>query len=81
MIDAFDKIDCITPIERQEYMLDKVSVINGYDFNFSKFEEVANYFRGLINLLKQMNYSEFKSETFKNYEKELESLIEERRIA
>ena len=79
--DAFDEIDCITPIKRQEYMLEKVTTINSYDYNFSRFEEVAEYFRGMINLLRQMNYSEFKSELFRDYEKKLESLIEERRVA
>ena len=79
--DAFDEIDRMSPIERQEYMLEKITVITGYEYNFSSFEEVAEYFRCMINLLRQMNYSEFHSELFRKYEKELESLIEERRVA
>jgi V/A-type H+-transporting ATPase subunit A len=79
--DAFDEIDRMSPIERQEYMLEKITAITGYEYNFSSFEEVAEYFRCMINLLRQMNYSEFHSDLFRKYEKELESLIEERRVA
>ncbi|HYW94615.1 MAG TPA: V-type ATP synthase subunit A, partial [Bacteroidales bacterium] len=79
--DAFDTIDCMSPVERQKYMLEKVSAITGYEFGFANFEEVARYFRNVINLLKQMNYSEFGSDVFKRYERELGILIEERRVS
>jgi V/A-type H+-transporting ATPase subunit A len=79
--DAFDEIDSMTPIKRQEYMLEKVSAITRLEYNFSRFEEVAEYFRCMINLLRQMNYSKFNSELFRKYEKELDSLIGERRVA
>ncbi len=79
--DGFDEIDRMSPIHRQKYMLEKVTEITGYDYRFSRFEEVAEYFRGLINLLRQMNYSEFNSEHFKKYEQELKAQIEERRVA
>jgi len=77
--DAFDKIDATTSIERQRYMLDKVLDINDTNFEFDSFEEVNLYFKKIINILKQMNYSEFKSDEFKNFEKELETLILERK--
>ncbi len=79
--DAFDKIDQSTPIERQQYMLDKVLDICSTDFKFESFTEVDNYFKRIINQYKQMNYSEFKSEKFNNFEKELQSIIDERRVA
>lgn len=77
--DAFDKIDAATPIERQEYMFDKVLNICDFDFEFKNFEEVAGYFKRLINALKQMNYSEYESENFKKHEKELGQILEERK--
>lgn len=77
--DAFDKIDASTPIERQRYMMDKVLLVNGIDFVFEKFEEVSQYFKKLINQFKQMNYSEFNSSKFKDIEKEIDQLIEEKR--
>lgn len=79
--DAFDEVDKMTPFERQVYMLDKVISIIKMNFEFQKFEEVATYFRKLINLLKQMNYSEFDSEKFKDYEVQLDSMIQERKLA
>ncbi|MFP4488834.1 MAG: V-type ATP synthase subunit A [Bacteroidales bacterium] len=79
--DAFDEMDRMTPLERQKYMLEKVLELVETKFEFSKFEEVALYFRQLINMLKQMNYSAFESEQFRGYEEQLESLINERRIA
>ena len=79
--DAFDEVDKMTPFERQVYMLDKVISIIKMNFEFQKFEEVATYFRKMINLLKQMNYSEFESEKFKSYEVQLDSMIQERKLA
>ncbi len=79
--DAFDEVDRMTPLERQKYMLEKVISIVKMDFEFQKFEEVATYFRKVINLLKQMNYSEFESDQFRDYEKQLESMLKERKVA
>ena len=78
--DAFDKIDATTSLERQHYMLDKVLEINDTNLGFDSFEEVNLYFKKIINLFKQMNYSEFKSDNFINYEKEIETLILERKV-
>ncbi|MBN1927482.1 MAG: V-type ATP synthase subunit A [Prolixibacteraceae bacterium] len=79
--DAFDKIDMLTPIERQDYMLRKVMDICHSDFKFENFTEVDTYFKRIINNLKQMNYSEFESEKFKKYEEELVSILKERTAA
>jgi V/A-type H+-transporting ATPase subunit A len=79
--DAFDKIDMLTPLERQEYMLRKVMEISKTDFKFDSFTEVDSYFKRLINQLKQMNYCEFKSEEFNKYQEELSVILNERRIA
>ncbi|MGL4292100.1 MAG: V-type ATP synthase subunit A, partial [Bacteroidales bacterium] len=78
--DAFDKIDSVTPLERQEYMLNKVIDVCHADFRFTNFNEVMDYFKKLINLFKQQNYSEFKSDKFYQYEKEIQELISERII-
>ncbi len=79
--DAFDQIDQSTPVERQEYMLESVLNLCETDFKFESFTEVDNYFKRIINQYKQMNYSEFKSEKFNNFEKELKKIIEERIVA
>ena len=77
--DAFDEIDAQTSIERQKYMLEKVIGIYNTDFNFEHFEEVNEYFKRVIDQLRQMNYTEFKSDKFHQFEKDLEQIIEERK--
>ena len=78
--DAFDEIDALTPIERQHYMLSLIMNICNADFKFSNFVEVMDYFKRIINICKQMNYSVFHSEDFEKYEKELNKILEERKI-
>ncbi len=77
--DAFDKIDMNCPMERQVYMLNFVLNFCGEDLIFEAFEEISQFYKKAINLMKQMNYSEFKSEEFGQYESELEALVIERR--
>lgn len=76
--DAFDKVDASTPIKRQRYMMDKVLEVYNTDFKFESFEEVNPYFKKIINVFKQMNYSEFQSDDFEKYEKELADIIAEK---
>ena len=78
--DAFDKIDASTSLERQEYMLKKIIGITRSDFDFESFEEVGIYFKRLINVFRQLNYTVFKSEDFHNTEKEADAILEERII-
>jgi len=75
--DAFDSIDCSTSMERQEYMLAKVLDVTNMKFDFKHFVDVQNFFKNMINVFKQMNYSEYQSDKFKKYEKELEGLLNE----
>lgn len=77
--DAFDKVDASTPVERQKYMLEKILKICDLEFLFENFEEVNPYFKRMINLFKQMNYSEFKSTSFEGFENELETVLQERK--
>lgn len=77
--DAFDKIDSVCPLDRQEYMLDLVMDICKSDFEFNGFAEVMDYFKRVINVFKQMNYSPFKSEQFAKFENELKTILAERR--
>ena len=73
--DAFDDIDQITPLERQGFMMRLVMGICAKNFAFDNFEEVSDFFKRLINLLKQMNYSEYKSEQFEKYLAEANQLV------
>lgn len=73
--DAFDKIDSVCPIERQEYMLNVVMDICKAEYDFKDFLEVADHFKKVINTCKQMNYEEFKSEKFLEYKKQIEESL------
>ena len=79
--DAFDKIDMLTPLERQEYMLRLLIGICNTNFNFDSFTEIDSYFKRIINTLRQMNYSEFKSDNFSKFEADLKSIINEKSVA
>ncbi|WP_372639918.1 V-type ATP synthase subunit A [Ancylomarina sp.] len=78
--DAFDKIDASSSIERQQYMMKKVLDVYYTDFDFESFEEVNPFYKRMINVFKQMNYSVFKSEKFNEFENELQAIIEERTL-
>ncbi|MCC8145956.1 MAG: V-type ATP synthase subunit A [Bacteroidales bacterium] len=73
--DAYDKIDSVTPLTRQKYMLDLVTDICRMEFDFSNFNEVTGHFKKMIHRLQQMNYAKFKSESFKSHEQQLEELL------
>ncbi len=77
--DAFDEIDAVTPLERQQAMLELVSGICRSEFKFENFQEVTDFFKKVINICKQMNYSEYKSEKYSSYMAALEELLETRK--
>ena len=74
--DAFDNIDCQTPLDRQQYMLDLVLDICSRDFKFERFEKCVSFFKNLINIMRQMNFSQFHSEQFNNYQQQLLNTID-----
>ena len=76
--DAFDAVDCNCPIERQEYMVDLVVRMCNTDFSFDGFSEVGDYFTELINAFRQMSYSIYKSEEFKQAEARVLNLVAQR---
>ena len=73
--DAFDDIDANCPIERQKMMYKLVLDICRKDFGFADFEECSQFFKGLINLCRQMNYTEWQSEKFNDYLKQIEQYV------
>ena len=73
--DAFDNIDALCPIERQKFMLDFILDICDHSFEFEKFEDCRTFFQNMINLLRQMNYTEFQSPKFHDYEQQLKKQL------
>ena len=75
--DAFDAVDSLCGLERQKFMLNLILDICGRQFEFENFEERRNFFKEMINDLRQMNYTEFHSEDFEKYNSQLSKLLEE----
>jgi len=73
--DAFDPVDRLTPLKRQKYMINKLLEVIDSDMHFDSFEDVSSWFKKLINLFKQMNYSDFKSKEFSSYENEVDEML------
>jgi len=78
--DAFDDVDAMTPMERQKFMMELVLKINRMTFDFTNFNLVATYFKRLINQLRQVNYTEFKSEAFTRLLGDYEAIVNENRV-
>ena len=79
--DAFDEIDAVTSLERQEEILNLVTEICKIDFKFDNFLEVVDYFKKMINLCKQMNYSEYKSAQYDDYVAQIKAMVEPHKAA
>ncbi len=77
--DAFDEVDSVTPMERQEEIVNMVIDVCHTEFEFDNFVEVMDYFKKMINICKQMNYSKYKSEQYVEFGKQLQELLAERR--
>ena len=75
--DAFDSVDALCPIERQRYMLDLLDELCGINFDFEDFEKCREFFKELINDLRQMNYTEFHSKEFEAYSQKIAKMTEE----
>lgn len=78
--DAFDSIDAVTPMERQKYILDMVIDVCNTEFEFDDFNKVADYFKSMIDVCRQMNYAEFKSEQFNKYRTQLDELLQSKDV-
>ncbi len=76
--DAFDSIDANCPIERQKLMYNMVLDICRKSFDFADFEQCSQYFKELIYLFRQMNYSEWKSEQFEDYRRKIETSVNDK---
>lgn len=74
--DAFDHIDGRTPMKRQQYMTQSILQLTDTPFIFDSFDEVQPFFKKIIDKYKQMNYSEFESDAFWGFEKEISELVD-----
>lgn len=75
--DAFDEVDAVTSLERQEEILNLVVDICKIDFKFDNFLDVVDYFKKMINVCKQMNYSPYKSEQYYDFKNQIMAMLTE----
>ncbi len=75
--DGFDAIDALCPWERQRYMMDLVLDICARKFDFEDYEKCRDWFKELINLIRQMNYLPFKEAEFEKFHGQLENILEQ----
>lgn len=73
--DSFDDTDMNSSIERQSFMLNRVLQICDREQGFDDFSEVSSFYKKLINLFKQMNYSDFDSDDFQKFNQDLDSVF------
>lgn len=74
--DAFDEVDAVTTIERQKDIMQIVMEICRKEYTFDNFLGVTDFFKKLINICKQMNYSEFESAAFNDYKQQIRSMMQ-----
>ena len=75
--DAFDAVDAVTPLDRQEEILNLVTAIcDKEDFDFDTFQDVVDYFKKMINLCKQMNYAPYKSDLYYEMKGQVEAMLQ-----
>ena len=73
--DSFDDTDMNSSLERQSFMLNRVLEICDKPQEFEDFSAVSAFYKKVINLFKQMNYSDFESDDFQKFNSELEALF------
>lgn len=79
MQNSFDEVDRNMPLDRMEYMIKMIMRICNEEFEFTDFNDVATFFRSLINQIRQMHYTEYNSEEFKQYDEKIKSIIDEKK--
>lgn len=76
--DAFDSTDANTSIQRQKYMYNTILDICEKNLTYENFEDCSAFYKSLINIFKQMNYSEFESDKFHEYQKQIDAELAKR---
>lgn len=75
--DAFDKVDCSCPLDRQKESLGLVDQLLSTEIALENKDEIKKLFNRLTGIFKNMNYAVFHSSEYKKYVKEYKALIEE----
>jgi V/A-type H+-transporting ATPase subunit A len=75
---SFDAVDAAVSPERQKYVFNKLLKIMGSKFTFADKNEARSWFNRLRQKFLDYNGSEWKSERFNGFEKEIDDAVAER---
>lgn len=73
---AFDKQDAYCPLKRQMPLFEMINKVFVTHFNFTTHDQARQFFLGLQNAVKNMNFLEFESEQYRRAWKKIEEMIE-----
>lgn len=73
---AFDKEDAYCPLKRQIALFQLINLIFNTSFNFHSHDQARQFFLGLQNQIKNMNFMPFQSEQYRKAFKTIEEAIE-----
>jgi len=77
--DSFDATDANCPMDRQKMMFELVMSICDQKRQFKDFEECSSYYKRLINSLRQLNYTAWKTEQFDNSLAKVNDILNEKK--
>lgn len=73
---AFDKEDAFCPLERQMQLFQLIYRIFEIPFNFTTHDAARSFFLTLQNTIKNMNFSSYNSEQYKEYNSKIEQMLQ-----
>ncbi len=74
---AFDAEDAFCPLDRQLVLFKLICTIFESHFSFASHDEARSYFLKLQNFLKNMNFTPFESDKYKNILGEVQKMLEQ----
>ena len=75
---SFDAVDANCTTARQRYVTDKLVFVLGSEYSLDSKDDARSFFNRLRQKFIDWNYAEFESDAFKNAEKEIDALYNER---
>lgn len=78
---AFDKEDCYCSLDRQFPLFTLVQSIFDQEFHFASQDEARNYFLELQNMIKNMNFTAFQSDKYKQFMGQIEESLQKKVVA
>lgn len=78
--DAFDEVDASMPRDRQRRSFELVKTLVETEYTFANSDEARDFFTRLTSLYRNLNYSPDDSAEFSRYLKEIQALMDSKRL-